>query len=117
MRVKFKIAKKTFFELVNYYANQKPDLYNIEYIDKINMRELYMDTLSKNERWRHEPTYYKAKKEFTISIEVNKYFTMEKLFFQMTSESYEHSCMLLIFNQVTPQIRNYLAINQNLIML
>jgi len=117
MKVNFKLQKKVYVKLITYISRlDADDFLTIDLIDLINIREMYIDSLMKHERWRNDKNYHAAKKLSTIIIDINKFRTLQKIFNEMRiTECYEYNLLHIICNQVTPQIKKQHFLNQQII--
>lgn len=112
MKIQFKLPQKRYVELITYIAHLNTFEFDLSYIDKVNVRTLYVDACNKCERWKHNPYYNMAIKDNVISIELNLWGTLEKIFLQMIYQEYEKNLLHIMFNQAQPQIKRYFFINQ-----
>lgn len=119
MRVKFKLKRKAYIHLINWIARlDQSSFRELNSIDGLNIRALYIDALNKHERWRTDKNY--SLKEFSLQMEVNHYGTLKKIFDELYSEEhsvYEKALLTTICNSAEKQIEHEFFINQNLIML
>jgi len=117
MKLKFKLPQKRYVELITYIAHLNTDEFDLTYIDKVNVRTLYVDACNKQEKWRHNKYYHQAIKDNAISMELNLWGTLEKLYCQFKWENYETNLLHLMSIQANPQIKHYFFINQSTLTL
>lgn len=117
MKVKFKLEKKVYVKLINYISRLDADYFlTIDRVDQINIRELWLDAMIKHERWRNDKSYHTAIKTSSISIDINKFRSMQKIFNEMENNgSYEYNLLHIICNQVIPQITHQHLLNEQTI--
>jgi len=113
MKVNFKLQKKVYVKLIIYVSRLNlDDFITIDYIDSINLREMLIDAMIKHEKYKNDKDYHAAKKVSKINIDINKYRTLQKLFSELQTQNYEYNLLHLICNEVNPQIRKQIYINQ-----
>lgn len=117
MKIQFKLPQKHYVELITYIAHLNTFEFDLTYIDKVNVRTLYVDACNKCERWRHNKYYHQAIKDNVISMELNLWGTLEQIFYQMQNKNYESNLLQIMCNQATPQIKHYFYINQSTLTL
>lgn len=121
MKVKINIEPKVYVQLILYIANLNTDNFiNINIIDKINIREMYIDALVKHSKWRYENDYNVQQKNKKINLDINLFGTLNKILCQFNAEqkeNYEVNLLRIIYNQCLPQIKNNLLLTQTFIEL
>ncbi len=119
MKVKIKIQPKVYVELIIYISNLNLDRFiDINIIDQINIREMYIDALVKHGKCRYDKDYTASIKTKIINLEINRFGTLNKVLCQFNleqKENYEVNLLRMIYNQCLPQIKNQLVLSQNLI--
>lgn len=111
--------RNAYIHLINWIARlDQSSFRELNSIDAINIRALYIDALNKHERWRLEKSY--SKKEYTLTMEVNHFGSLKKIHDELKFEKhsmYEQALLYSICDVSQRQIDHHNFINKNLIML
>lgn len=119
MKAKFKMPRKDFIRLIQYVGKLDCCTYftNITNIDKINLREMYIDAMLTHEKFKTDKEYQKGVKENPLTININYFRTLEKIsdfLWLKNISNYETNLIRIISRQVTPQINFKVTSNEQL---